>query len=138
MQFYFFPISCLPIFFPPSIHIFFIIFPTSGEARGGGLVNGNLYIPAGLGSRSRSRLKKNQEPEPVKKTIILLVLYFFFRFTLLVCREKNILPRNRSRSDPGVFGTLEPEPEPLEKKYQEPEPLPEPEPLEKKVRSRSR
>ena len=78
----------------------------------------------------------------VKKTIILLVLYFFFcSFTLLVCREKNILPRSwsRSRSEPGVFGPLEPESEPLAKKYQEPEPElleksqePEPEPLEKK------
>ena len=37
----------------------------------------------------------------------------------------------RSRSEPGVFGSLEPEPEPLEKKQ-------EPEPLGKKVRSRSR
>ena len=73
-----------------------------------------------------------------KKTIIILVLYFFFSFTLLVCGKKNILPRSRSRSEPGVFGPLEPEPESLEKKYQEPEPEPlwkknqEPEPLEKK------
>ena len=35
-------------------------------------------------------------------------------------------------SEPDVFGPLEPEPEPLEKKYQEPEPL------GKKIRSRSR
>ena len=47
-----------------------------------------------------------------------------------------------SQSEPGVFGSFEPEPEPHEKKT-EPEPLgkknqdPE-EPLEKKVRSRSR
>ena len=40
------------------------------------------------------------------------------------------MPRSRSRSEPGVFGPLEPEP--LEKKYQEPEPL------GKKIRSRSR
>ena len=39
----------------------------------------------------------------------------------------NILPRSRSRSEPGVFGNLEPEP--LKKKYQEPEP----EPLGKKI-----
>ena len=44
--------------------------------------------------------------------------------------------------EPGVFGSLEPEP--LEKKNQEPEPEPlgkknqEPEPLEKKVRSRKK
>ena len=48
--------------------------------------------------------------------------------------------RSRSRSEPGVFGSLEPELEQLEKK-QEPEPLgkknqePEPEPLEKKVKA---
>ena len=44
----------------------------------------------------------------VKKTIILLVLYLFCSFTLLVCGEKNILPRSRSRSqsEPGVFGPL--------------------------------
>ena len=40
---------------------------------------------------------------------------FFCSFTLLVCGEKNILPRSRSRSEPGVFGLLELEPEPLEK-----------------------
>ena len=51
---------------------------------------------------------------------------FFCSFTSLVCGEKNILPRSRSRSEPGVFDPLEPEP--LEKKYQEPET----EPLEKK------
>ena len=33
----------------------------------------------------------------VKKTIILVVLYFFCSFTLLVCEEKNISPRSRSR-----------------------------------------
>ena len=38
--------------------------------------------------------------------------------------------------EPGVFSPLEPEPEPLEKKYQEPEL--EPEPLGKKIGSRSR
>ena len=32
-----------------------------------------------------------------KKTIILLVLYIFCSFTLLVCGEKNILLRSRSR-----------------------------------------
>ena len=32
-----------------------------------------------------------------KKKIILLVAYFFCSFTLLVCGEKNILPRSRSR-----------------------------------------
>jgi hypothetical protein len=31
----------------------------------------------------------------VKKTIILLVLYFLCSVTLLVCGEKNILPRSR-------------------------------------------
>ena len=66
----------------------------------------------------------------VKKTIVLLVLYFFCSFVLLVCGEKNILPRSRSQSEPGIFGPLEPEP--LEKKYQEPEPL------GKKIRSKSR
>ena len=39
---------------------------------------------------------------------------------------------SRSRSETGVFGSLEPEPEPLEKKQE-----PEPEPLGEKVRSRS-
>ena len=56
----------------------------------------------------------------VKKTIILLVLYFFGSFTFLVRGEKNILPRSRSRLEPGVFDPLEPEP------------------LEKNTRSRSR
>ena len=42
--------------------------------------------------------------------------------------------------EPGAFGSLEPRPEPVEKKNQEPEPLlkKEPEPLQKKMRSRSR
>ena len=48
--------------------------------------------------------------------------------------------------EPGVFGPLEPEPEPLEKKIpgagaaweKNQESEPQPEPLEKKVRSRSR
>ena len=58
----------------------------------------------------------------VKKTITLLVLYFL-KFYLTSLRGKEYLPRSRSRSrsEPGVFGPLEPEP--LEKKYQEPEPL---------------
>ena len=60
----------------------------------------------------------------VKKTIILLV-YIFCSFTLLVCGEKNILPNltNSQEPEPVFFGPLEPEP--LEKKYQEPklEPL---------------
>ena len=58
----------------------------------------------------------------IKKTIILLVLYF----TLLVCGEKNILANltNSQEPEPGVFGSLEPEPEP--------------ELLGKKIRSRSR
>ena len=60
--------------------------------------------------------------------------FIFCSFTLLVCGEKTIFPRSRSRSELGVFGPLEPEPEPLEKKYQEPET----EPLGKKIRSRSR
>ena len=47
---------------------------------------------------------------------------FFWRFTLLVCGEKNILVNltNSQEPEPGVFGSLEPEP------------------LEKKNRSRSR
>ena len=45
--------------------------------------------------------------------------------------------------EPGVFGSLEPEPEPLEKKTGagaawEKNQEPQPEPLEKKVRGRSR
>ena len=54
----------------------------------------------------------------IKKTIILLVLYFFCRFTLLVFGEKNILANlnNSQEPEPGVFGSLVPEPEPLEKK----------------------
>ena len=60
----------------------------------------------------------------VKNTIILLVLYFFCSFTLLVCGEKNILPNSTNSQEPEpFFCPLEPEPEPLEKKYQEPEPL---------------
>ena len=62
-------------------------------------------------------MKKNEEPEPLGKKVRSL---------------------SRSRSEPGVFGSLEPEPR--EKKNQEPEPLEkkqEPEPLVKKVRSRS-
>ena len=49
----------------------------------------------------------------------------FCSFTLLVCREKNILP-NLTKSqepEPVFFVPLELEPEPLMKKYQEPEPL---------------
>ena len=87
----------------------------------------------------------------VKKTIISLVSYFFCSFTLLVCGEENILPRSRSRSEPGVFWPLGAGAGAAQKKYQEPEPLgkkseagagagaawknsqkPEPEPLEKK------
>ena len=79
----------------------------------------------------------------IKKTIILLVLYFFCRFTLLVCGEKNILANltNSQEPEPGVFGSLEPEPEPLEKKpgaVAAWEKNQEPEPLGKKVRRRSR
>ena len=68
----------------------------------------------------------------VKRTIILLVLYLFAVLPYQFAGKKNILPRSRSRSEPGVFGPLEPEP--LEKKYQEPEPQPK----GKKIRSRSR
>ena len=50
----------------------------------------------------------------IKKTNILLVLYFYCRtrFTLLVCGEKNILANltNSQEPEPGVFGSLEPEP----------------------------
>ena len=37
---------------------------------------------------------------------------FFCRFTLLVCGEKNILANltNSQEPEPGVFGSLEPEP----------------------------
>ena len=59
----------------------------------------------------------------IKKTINLLVLYFFCRFTLLVCGEKNILANLTNSQEPepepvgaGFFGSLEQEPEPLEKK----------------------
>ena len=63
-----------------------------------------------------------------KQTIILLVLYFL-QFYLTSLRGKEYFAKE---PEPGVFGPLEPEP--LEKKYQEPEP----EPLGKKIRSRSR
>jgi hypothetical protein len=46
----------------------------------------------------------------VKKDNYFTCFIFFCSFTLLVCGEKTILPRSRSRSEPGVFGSLEPEP----------------------------
>ena len=55
----------------------------------------------------------------VTKTIILLVLYFL-QVTLVVCQEY-FAKRNQVRSRSRFFGPFEPEP--LEKKYQEPEPL---------------
>jgi len=80
----------------------------------------------------------------VKKTIILLVLYFFCSFTLLVCGEKNILPRSRSRVFLAPWSWSRSKKNPgagagagagaAWEKNQEPEP----EPLEKKVRSWSR
>ena len=64
------------------------------------------------------------------------MFYIFGSFTILVCGEKNILSNltNSQEPEPGFFGPLEPEPEPLEKKYQ----MPELEPLGNKIRSRSR
>ena len=82
----------------------------------------------------------------IKKIILLVDIVC--SFTLLVCGKKNILPNltnsQEAEPEPGVFGSLEPEP--LEKKpgagagaawEKNQEPEPEPEPLEKKVRSRS-
>jgi len=68
----------------------------------------------------------------VKKTISLL-FYIFCSFILLVCGKKNIFPRSRSRSEPGVFGSLEPEPLEEEKNRSRSnlEKSPEPEPLKK-------
>ena len=60
------------------------------------------------------------------------MFYIFLQFYLTSLRGKEYFARSRRRSEPGVFGPLEPEPEPLEKKYQEPEPL------GKTIRSRSR
>ena len=57
------------------------------------------------------------------------LFYFFCSFTLLVCGEKNILPRSRSRVFLAPWSRSR-----WKKKYQEPEP----EPLWKKIRSRSR
>ena len=53
----------------------------------------------------------------IKKQLFYL-FYIFCSFTLLVCGEKNILPNltNSQEPEPGVFCSLEPEPEPLEKK----------------------
>ena len=51
-----------------------------------------------------------------KKTIILLVLYFFLQFYLNSLRGKEYFAKE-SEPEPGVFGSLEPELEPLEKKY---------------------
>ena len=53
------------------------------------------------------------------------MFYIFLQFYLTSLRGKEYFAKE---PEPGVFGPLEPEP--LEKKYQEPEP--EPEPLEKK------
>ena len=92
---------------------------------------------------SRSRLKKKPGAGAgAAKTIILLVLYFL-QFYLTSFREKNILPNLTNSQEPGVFGSFEPEPEPLEKKPGAGagsawEKNQEPRPLEKKVRSRNR
>ena len=63
----------------------------------------------------------NQMGAPKLQTLNL----FLFFYTILIIHiwwtNKPGLG-SRSRSEPGVFGSLEPEPEPLEKK-QEPEPL---------------
>ena len=59
--------------------------------------------------------------------------YLIFAFLLnnyIVYKWTGLGSRSRSRSEPGVFGSLEPEPLEIKNK--------EPEPLGKKVRSRSR
>ena len=71
-----------------------------------------------------------------KKTIILIVLYFFeFYPTSLWGKEYFAKLNQKAGAGVGFFGPLKPEPEPLEKQYQEPE---SPEPLGKNIRSRSR
>ena len=75
----------------------------------------------------------------IKKRLFYL-FYIFLQFYLTSLRGKNILPKltNSQEPEPGVFGSLEPEP--LEKKTKGRSRLGknlEPEPLEKKVRSRS-
>ena len=45
---------------------------------------------------------------------------FFPNFILKTSSKAGLGSRSRSRSEPGVFGSLEPEPEPLEKKNEEP------------------
>ena len=81
----------------------------------------------------------------VKKDNYFTCFIFFCTYTLLVCGQKTILPRSRSRSrvflDPKSRSRSkkipEPEPEPLGKKNQEPEPLknlPAPQPC-KKIKS---
>ena len=54
----------------------------------------------------------------IKKNNYFTCFIFFCRFTLLVCGKKNILANltNSQEPEPGVFGSLEPEPELLEKK----------------------
>ena len=74
----------------------------------------------------------------VKKTIILLVLYFFCSFTLLVCGEKNILPRSRSRVFLAPWSRSRSRSKKIPGAGAAWEKNQEPEPLEKKVRSRSR
>ena len=65
----------------------------------------------------------------VKKQLFYL-LYIFSQFYLTSLRGKEFFAKEPEQC---VFGPLEPEPEPLGKKYLEPDP----EPLGKKVRSRS-
>jgi hypothetical protein len=63
----------------------------------------------------------------VKKQFFYLFYHLFLQFYLTSLQGKEYFAKE---PEPGVFGTLEPEP--LKKKYQEPEP----EPLGKKIRSR--
>ena len=69
----------------------------------------------------------------VTKTIIFSCFIFFLQFYLTSLRGKEYFAKEPEQ-EPGVFGPLEQEPEPLVKIYKEPEP----EPLGKKIKSRSR
>ena len=67
----------------------------------------------------------------IKKTIILLVLYFFAVLPYQFVGKRIFWQTNIQEPEPGVFGSLEPEPEPLEKNQ-------EPGPLWEKISSQSR